>query len=72
MSCHHNGEQNDNIKIANKSWKNAAKFKYLEITVTNQRFNLNRTNEYTESGECNVYKTKELQKPSTFTEKNEY
>jgi hypothetical protein len=35
-SHHQNAGQNHNIKIANRSFENAAKFKYLEMTVTDQ------------------------------------
>jgi sorting nexin-29 len=36
MSCHPNSGQNQNIRIANESFENVAKFKYLETTLTNQ------------------------------------
>jgi hypothetical protein len=36
MSHHQNSGQNQNIRIANESFENVAKFKYLEITLTNQ------------------------------------
>jgi hypothetical protein len=36
MTCHPNSGQNQNIRIANESFKNVAKFKYLGTTLTNQ------------------------------------
>jgi hypothetical protein len=36
MSHHHCAGQNQNIKIANRSFENVAQSKYLEVTVTNQ------------------------------------
>jgi hypothetical protein len=36
MSRHPNSGQNQNIRIANESFKNVAKFKYLGATLTNQ------------------------------------
>jgi hypothetical protein len=38
MSCHQNAEQNENIKIANISFENVAKFKYFGRTITEQNF----------------------------------
>jgi hypothetical protein len=36
MSCHPNSGQNQNVRIANESFENVAKFKYLGMTLTNQ------------------------------------
>jgi hypothetical protein len=36
MSHHENAGQNHNIKIANKSFENVVKFRYLEMAVTDQ------------------------------------
>jgi hypothetical protein len=36
MSCYLNSGQNQNIRIANESLENVAKFKYLGMTLTNQ------------------------------------
>jgi hypothetical protein len=36
LSCHQNSGQNNDIKIANRSFKNVAQFIYLGTTVTYQ------------------------------------
>jgi hypothetical protein len=38
LSCHQNGGQNHNIKIANKSSENVARYKYLGTAITKQNF----------------------------------
>jgi hypothetical protein len=37
MSRHQNSGQNQNIRIANESFENVAKFRYLGTTLTNQK-----------------------------------
>jgi hypothetical protein len=36
LVCHHNAEQNHNLKTAIRCSDNVAKFKYLEMTVRNE------------------------------------
>jgi hypothetical protein len=36
ISCHRNAGQNQHIRIANESFENVAKFKYLGTTITNE------------------------------------
>jgi hypothetical protein len=36
LSCHHNAEQNHNIKTANRPVENGAQFKYLGMTLATQ------------------------------------
>jgi hypothetical protein len=36
LSCHQNAGQNQDIKIANRSFENVLQSKYLGMTVTNQ------------------------------------
>jgi hypothetical protein len=36
MSCHLNSGQNQNIRTANVSFENVAKFKYMGMTLTNK------------------------------------
>jgi hypothetical protein len=38
ISCHLNSRQNQNIRIANESFRNVAKFKYFEMMLTNQNY----------------------------------
>jgi hypothetical protein len=36
LSCHQNAGQNQDIKIANRSFENMSQFKHLGIIITNQ------------------------------------
>jgi hypothetical protein len=36
ISCHQNSGRNQNIRIANESFENVAKFKHLGMTLTNK------------------------------------
>jgi hypothetical protein len=38
MSHHQNSGQNQNLRIANESFENVVKFKYLRMTLTNQNY----------------------------------
>jgi hypothetical protein len=50
MSCHRNSGQNQNIRIANESCENVAKFKYLGTTLTNQNGTYDETKSRLNSG----------------------
>jgi hypothetical protein len=48
VTCHQNAGQNYNIKVANRSFENVAKFRYLETAITSQNYNY----EDSTIGEC--------------------
>jgi hypothetical protein len=55
MSSHPNSEQNQNIKTANESFENMAKFKYLGTTLTNQNDIHDETKSRLNSGNACYY-----------------
>jgi hypothetical protein len=50
MSRHQNSVQNQNIRIANESFENVTKFKYLGTTLTNQNDNHDKVKSRLNSG----------------------
>jgi ribosomal protein S2 len=52
VSFHQNAGQNHSLLIANKSFENAAKFRYLGTTITNQNCIREEIKEKTEFREC--------------------
>jgi hypothetical protein len=52
MSRHPNSGQNQNIRIANESFENVAKFKYMGMTLTNQNDIHDEIKSRLNSGEC--------------------
>ena len=55
MPHQQNTMQDDNIKIANKSFENLAKFTYLEIKLTYQNYILEEVKTKLSSGNCYSY-----------------
>jgi hypothetical protein len=54
MSCHPKSGQNQNIRIANESFENVAKFKYLGTTLTNQNDILDKIKSTLNSGPVSI------------------
>jgi hypothetical protein len=61
MTCRHpNSGQNQNIKTANESFENVAKFKYLGMTLTNQNDIHNEIKSRLNSGNACYYSVQNL------------
>jgi hypothetical protein len=60
MSRHPNSEQNQNIRIANESLENVAKFKYLGTTLTNQNNTHDEIKNRLNSGNACYYSVQNL------------
>jgi hypothetical protein len=69
MSCHPNSGQNQNIRIANESFENVAKFKYLGAILTNQNDIHDEIKSRLNSGNACNYSVKNLS-PSCLISKN--
>jgi hypothetical protein len=69
MSRHSNSGQNQNIKTANESFENVAKFKYLGTTLTNQNDILDEIKSRLNSGNACYYSVKNMLS-SRFVSKN--
>jgi hypothetical protein len=55
MSHHPNSGQNQNIRIANESFENVAKFKYLGTTLTKQNDSHDEIKYRLNSGDASYY-----------------
>jgi hypothetical protein len=60
MSRHLNSGQNQNIRIANESFENVVKFKYLETTLTNKNDIHNEIKSSLNSGNACCYSVQNL------------
>jgi hypothetical protein len=60
MSRHPNSGQNQNIRIANESFENVAKFKYLGTTLTDQNDIHNEIKSRLNSGNAYYYSVQNL------------
>jgi hypothetical protein len=60
MSRHPNSGQNQNIRIANESFVNVAKFKYLGTTLTNQNDIHDEIKSRLNSGNARYYSVQNL------------
>jgi hypothetical protein len=60
MSRHQNSEQYQNIRIANESFENVAKFRYLVTTLTNQNDILDEIKSRLNSGNACCYSVQNL------------
>jgi hypothetical protein len=60
MSRHPNSGQNKNIRIANDSFENVAKFKYLETTLTNKNDTHDEIKSILNSGNACYYSVQNL------------
>jgi hypothetical protein len=55
LSCLWNAGQNQDIKMANRSFENMSQFKYLGTTVTNQNLNQEEITRILNSGNAYYY-----------------
>jgi hypothetical protein len=60
IMSHLNSGQNQNIRIANESFKKMAKFKYLGMTLTNQNDILDEIKSRLNSGNASYYSVQNL------------